>query len=391
MALSCPQCGGAQIRQITPGLFECASQIDASMPPGMAGNPTWLHASRPCRHRFQISTPGASELCACGRQSIGICQDCKQSLCGLHGTDIGAFLCAECLQRREESAEAARATRYGAEIAVVRKRAPIVTSIPATLTRPPADIPVSRFGQSVVVDDFDRAMLLWADGLRQGFPDLLGLAWTDRFSGQELGEAWHLVHHYTYVRRGRRTVRRLFHGEHQEEYIAEQLDSWTAYGYFQGADRLCAIRHFRGRELLDHWRHLGSHASGNRLYDFRWEPASPAAPSPPITQEGAITLSDDQPLFQQLVAHQRRLRLESWAGLTWTGKDGRRRRIADDPMVQRNYQGDPPAYRVLVVDTLDGHSVVDRDVSEIDSVEEWLNAIGRDLGEGLVLADVGWT
>jgi hypothetical protein len=107
-------CGGASLRELTPGFYECTSSIDASIPPGLAGNPGWLHGSRPCGDRFQAGPALATEPCWCGRHSIGRCRDCNRPLCGLHGTTAGELLCGECIaaraeRRRAREAEAAAA------------------------------------------------------------------------------------------------------------------------------------------------------------------------------------------------------------------------------------------------------------------------------------------
>jgi hypothetical protein len=114
MTITCPACSGTSLRELTPGFYECTSPIDASIPPGLAGNPGWLHGSRPCGHRFQAGPALATEPCWCGRHSIGSCRDCKRPLCGLHGTADGELLCGECVtasaeRRRAREAEAAAA------------------------------------------------------------------------------------------------------------------------------------------------------------------------------------------------------------------------------------------------------------------------------------------
>jgi hypothetical protein len=57
----CPRCGGLQLRQIAPGVFECMSLIDISHPtPG-----GMMHGHIPCGHRFQL---GSSSSVPCGAQ-----------------------------------------------------------------------------------------------------------------------------------------------------------------------------------------------------------------------------------------------------------------------------------------------------------------------------------
>lgn len=97
--VTCPYCGGNQVRQITPGEFECVTPHPAGLvPPGPGG----FAPMRPCTHRFQIATTVRTAPCSCGRESIGKCNDCGKFLCGLHGTGSGEFLCAGCQQARQE-------------------------------------------------------------------------------------------------------------------------------------------------------------------------------------------------------------------------------------------------------------------------------------------------
>lgn len=101
MRQACPRCGGSEVRQITPGYFECQSFVLDGVIPPTPGNPAPTPAHRVCGYRFQVSS-NPTELCACGRQSIGNCQDCARPLCGLHGTQAGLFLCAACVAARRE-------------------------------------------------------------------------------------------------------------------------------------------------------------------------------------------------------------------------------------------------------------------------------------------------
>jgi hypothetical protein len=122
----CPRCGGLDIRQITPGFFECTSQVVGIMhQPGGDSRPVGY----PCGHRFQVGVAMPTELCGCGRQSIGRCVDCGKPLCGLCGTAGGPFLCATCVRaradrRRREETEAAerRAAESATNLAQVEQR-----------------------------------------------------------------------------------------------------------------------------------------------------------------------------------------------------------------------------------------------------------------------------
>jgi hypothetical protein len=118
MTITCPACGGASLRELTPGFYECMSPIDAWISPGVASSTGWPHGSRPCGHRFQVGLALATEPCWCGRHSIGRCRDCKRPLCGLHGTAGGELLCGECLTARADRQRAKEA-----EATVARDRA----------------------------------------------------------------------------------------------------------------------------------------------------------------------------------------------------------------------------------------------------------------------------
>lgn len=116
MINSCPKCGGSQIRQITPGYFECSTQVVMGVLQLPAGP---MPAVQACGHRFQTGTTSASSSpCWCGRDSIGSCTDCARRLCGLHGTTSGSFLCGDCVnahaQRKVDEADAARAQAQAA-------------------------------------------------------------------------------------------------------------------------------------------------------------------------------------------------------------------------------------------------------------------------------------
>jgi hypothetical protein len=103
--------------------------LDRSMPPGMAGNPDWLHAACPCGHRFQAGQAVAAALCGCGRFAIGRCKDCDRWLCGDHGTQSSPFLCASCLrERRSQEQLKEKEEKDAAEAAVAAEHAAFVRS-----------------------------------------------------------------------------------------------------------------------------------------------------------------------------------------------------------------------------------------------------------------------
>jgi hypothetical protein len=122
VTITCPACGGDSLRKLTPGFYECTSAIDASIPSGVAGNPGWLHGSRPCGHRFQAGPAPATEPCWCGRHSIGKCRDCKRALCGLHGTAGDELLCGECVTARAAQRRADEADVTAARVLALEAR-----------------------------------------------------------------------------------------------------------------------------------------------------------------------------------------------------------------------------------------------------------------------------
>jgi hypothetical protein len=142
MTTTCPECGGGSLRELTPGFYECMSPIDVSLPPDPAGNPGWLHGSRPCGHRFQAGPALATEPCWCRRHSIERCRDCKRPLCGLHGTAGGELLCGNCVTAsaaRQQTEEAGQPSP-----ALARSRREDATSARTSRTaRPP--LSSSRF------------------------------------------------------------------------------------------------------------------------------------------------------------------------------------------------------------------------------------------------------
>jgi hypothetical protein len=102
----CPQCDGSQVRELTPGFFECTSQVLVGVvPPAMSGQPQPIPDYRACRHQFQVGGAAATPRCACGRYSIGVCGGCSEPLCGIHGAGAEAFLCAECSRRETQRRE----------------------------------------------------------------------------------------------------------------------------------------------------------------------------------------------------------------------------------------------------------------------------------------------
>lgn len=107
-AVICPICGGAKHREISPGYLECTSEVLDPVPAEVSGSAHAAPAYRRCGHCFQVGAADATPLCACGRYSIGRCQDCSQPLCGLHGSGRDVFLCADCAGRRSDAAHAGR-------------------------------------------------------------------------------------------------------------------------------------------------------------------------------------------------------------------------------------------------------------------------------------------
>lgn len=61
MQVACPRCHGTQVREVAPGVFQCDGYIDASIPPGAAGNVGWLHGGGPCGNRFDAHEIQARE------------------------------------------------------------------------------------------------------------------------------------------------------------------------------------------------------------------------------------------------------------------------------------------------------------------------------------------
>jgi hypothetical protein len=127
--IACPRCGGSDVRQITPGSFECESEVQTGWhdaPPSVTGAgfqrlPVW----GPCGHEFQIGAWRATPSCGwpeCGRDSIGTCVgNCGRRLCGHHGPKDGPFRCADCARehalrrKREEETKQAEAAESSAK------------------------------------------------------------------------------------------------------------------------------------------------------------------------------------------------------------------------------------------------------------------------------------
>lgn len=108
----CPRCGGTELREITPGFFECSSRVLAGVfPPEATGGAGPIPDYHPCGHRFNLGAPGATPLCACGRYSVGRCQDCRQPLCGIHGSSGNTFRCRTCIDARDAAVAQAQRQR----------------------------------------------------------------------------------------------------------------------------------------------------------------------------------------------------------------------------------------------------------------------------------------
>jgi len=363
MPPECPQCGGSDLRQITPGFFECLTQVQVgAIPPGAHGNREYLPVPGPFRHRFQVGS-GNTEPCFCGRDSIGTCKDCARRFCGLHGSSEGEFLCESCVRQRSAKVETARRERYEAEVAVVRVCTPITDTELADAGGPAPDPPLGQplgYGEHGL-GEHRLWQALWADGERKGYPNLVGLMWTERYGGGEDGEHWQIVHHHTEARFGQRKVRKgLLRKQHYEQGITRERDSWTAYAYWPATGCLCDIEQFTGVELSDHWTSLGSRAGGSALHDLRWAPP-PDPPAPPDTRaippEGMLA-SESGGIFLELEKYAAPRALESWLGLWWIDYQGRRCTVVDDALVQANTGGLPPVYRAILIEkTKDGRTV----------------------------------
>lgn len=394
MSISCPQCGGSELRQITPGFFECVSQVQVgAIPPGVHGNREHLPVPGPCGHRFQVGgSGGPAEPCHCGRDSIGACRDCSRRLCGLHGTNEGEFLCAECIGKRRDRADLERRERYEEVVSVVRVCEPIAESRPADTSGPRPDPPLGQplpsSGRGLGEHSFWQK--LWADGETKGFANLVGITWNERF-GKDEGECWQVVHHHVHVRQGMRQVRRALLPDRWVAGMHPVHDCWTAYAFWPETGRLCDIQLFSGSELSDHWTRLVSRAGGSILHDLRWaapiEPAelTPGSPRP-------VRLDDDGSLFAQLERDAKALGLETWIGLGWVDYQGRHCRVVDDAMVQANRGGLPAAYRAILIDKADKDGVtIDREVIRAEAVDKRFDEIGRELGSSLQKGEFAWT
>lgn len=394
MAISCPQCGGTDLRQITPGFFECVSQVQVgAIPPGVHGNREYMPVPGPCGHRFQVSSPGQTELCSCGRDLIGACKDCGRRLCGLHGTREGEFLCRDCIGRRKERAETKWREQYEAAISVVHICEPITASQPADTSGPRPDPPP---GQPLASTDRGLGehslwQTLWADGEARGFPNLVGLTWNARYGGDGEGECWQIVHHHVHVREGTRLERRFLLPDQWVHGLHAVCDAWTAYAFSPGTGRLCDIKLFSGSELSDNWTRLCSRAGGSALHDLRWADPMELPKLSDLTTLRPVPLEDEKPLFAQLEENAESHGLERWIGLTWIDYQGRRCRIVDDAMVQANRSGLPPAYRAIVIDKSKDGTTIDREIIRAEAVDKRFDEIGRELGGSLQKGEFSWT
>lgn len=392
MSTSCPQCGGSDLRQITPGFFECVSQVQVgAIPPGVHGNREYLPVPGPCGHRFQVGGgSGQAEPCACGRDSIGACRDCNRRLCGLHGTDGGEFLCAGCIGKRQDRAEQERHERFEEAVSVVRVCKPIIESQPADTSGPRPDPPLGQPLSSTErgLGEHSLWQKLWADGATKGFANLVGITWNERY-GKGEGECWQIVHHHVHFRQGVRRVSRLLLSDRWVEGMHPVHDSWTAYAFHVETGRLCDVQLFNGCELSDHWTRLQSRAGGSILHDLRWaapmELAELPAGSPRL-----VPLDDDGSLFAQLEADAKALGLETWIGLSWLDYQGRHCQIVDDAMVQANRGGLPTAYRAILIDKTENGASVDREVTRAEAIDKRFDEIGKELGSSLQKGEFAW-
>lgn len=180
MTITCPECGGESLRKLTPGFYECISAVDASIPPGLAGNPAWLHGSRPCGHRFQAGQAAVTEPCSCGRHSIGRCRDCERPLCGLHGTAEGVLLCRECFIARREREKTRENERKSEHASALQARA---SEISARIERCATahDLLALLASRGEAVPDYDAVRSAWtravaAQGMSESTHELVELA-----------------------------------------------------------------------------------------------------------------------------------------------------------------------------------------------------------------------
>jgi hypothetical protein len=382
MTRSCPSCRGTDLRQITPGLFECISQIQVgAIPPGVHGNPGYLPVPGPCGHRFQVAAgAGPTEPCFCGRDSIGACRDCGRRLCGLHGTSEGEFLCGDCLTGRKQAADSKEREQYEEAVSTVRICEPLPPGQPADTGRsrpePSLGMPLSSTERGL--GEHRLWQTLWADGEEKGFHNLVGLTWNVRSGGDGEGQCWQIVDHHVQVKEGVRLKQRFLlpdrwvHGEHPVR------DVWTAYAFWPETERLCDITLFSGSELSDNFTRLSSRAGGSVLYDLRWANPMKLPTWPESDSPQPVAVEDEKPLFPQIDASAGSHGLETWIGLTWTDWKGHRCRIVDDATVQANRVGLPPAYRAIVVDKSKNGSTVDREIIRAEAIEQRFEEIARE-------------
>jgi hypothetical protein len=192
MTIICPDCGGGSLRELTPGFYECMSPIDVSLPPDPAGNPGWLHGSRPCGHRFQSGPALATAPCWCGRHSIGRCRACKRPVCGLHGTAGGELLCGNCVTARAERQQTEETQAAEANARAVQARARDLSTNLAECSSAP-ELLTLLSGRGTAVPDADALRSAWtrvvaSDGFEtmhevvelSGRPTVRGpMAWND--------------------------------------------------------------------------------------------------------------------------------------------------------------------------------------------------------------------
>lgn len=109
----CPNCGGSNVYEISPGYWQCRSYItqewvdqeaDFNLPLGppnaFAMRSVRRQSSRPCGQEFQTHPPHAPlmQVCRCGLFAVGVCSECKSPTCGRHGQAAANFVCAWCIE-----------------------------------------------------------------------------------------------------------------------------------------------------------------------------------------------------------------------------------------------------------------------------------------------------
>ena len=113
MTVSCPRCGGIQVRPIAPGLYACQTIVQAGWredPPAMTGAGFQRHPVHgPCGNRFR---PGGFRAAA-GTRSGHARGRCQRRLCGKHGDAVAAFICPAVARGAPRSRRRRRPTRRG--------------------------------------------------------------------------------------------------------------------------------------------------------------------------------------------------------------------------------------------------------------------------------------